>query len=95
MGNTNNYTNPYIINSLLQYKKMKEQPTFAQMLGILSVIVIPLIVWGVSVETRFASNIQRIEQNEKMNYKTSQKLDLINDNTTEILVQLQNKENRK
>lgn len=48
---------------------MKTPITLGQMLSILSAIIIPLIVWGVSIETRFTEFGVRIQQNEK-NYSS-------------------------
>ncbi len=48
---------------------MKTPITLGQMLSILSAIIIPLIVWGVSIETRFTEFGVRIKQNEK-NYSS-------------------------
>lgn len=68
-----------------------EKPSLnlSQALALLSVIVVPLLVWGVSVETRFSSSIYRIEQNEKFNIKTEEKIDKILDGNTKILVELE------
>jgi hypothetical protein len=68
---------------------MKESPTMAQVLGILSAIVMPLIVWGVSVETRLTSQIYRIEQNAISNTKINTKIDKINETTLNILLVLE------
>jgi hypothetical protein len=68
---------------------MKTPPTMAQVLAILSVIIIPLLVWGISVETRFTNSIYRIEQNEKRNFKIESKLDRIDENTIKILLDLE------
>ena len=65
-------------------------------LGILSIIVIPLIVWGISVETRFTAFeaefdavIYRIEQNEESNGKIQSSIDIIKDNTTKTLIEVE------
>tara|TARA_R110000772_G_scaffold36098_4_gene86652 strand:+ start:9227 stop:9445 length:219 start_codon:yes stop_codon:yes gene_type:complete len=68
---------------------MKEPPTMAQVLGILSAIVMPLIVWGVSVETRLTSQIYQIEQNAINNTKIEGKIDKINETTLSILLALE------
>ena len=74
---------------------MKTPPTMAQVLGILSVIVISLLAWGISVETRFAESILRIQQNEKNLFETKSKLDKIDETTLKILLELKDKEDRK
>ena len=68
---------------------MKENPTMSQLLGILSAIVMPLIIWGVSVETRLTSQIHQIEQNAINNTKIENKSDKINDTTLQILLALE------
>ena len=40
---------------------MKNQVTFAHLLTIVSILVIPLIVWGVNVESRFQQVIYNKE----------------------------------
>ena len=44
---------------------MKTPITLGQMISILSALIIPLIVWGVSIETRFTEFGVRIKQNEQ------------------------------
>lgn len=61
----------------------------SQVLGLMSVIIIPIIIWGVSVETRFTSNIYRIEQNEKTNTKIEEKIDRIDENTMHTLIEIE------
>lgn len=68
---------------------MKDNPTMAQVLGILSAIVMPLIVWGVSVETRLTSQIYQIEQNAINNTKIESKIDKIDETTLSILLALE------
>lgn len=69
---------------------MKTPPTMSQVLALLSVIVIPILVWGVSVETRLTSQIlYQIEQNAKSSAKIEVKIDEINKNTVDILIQLE------
>lgn len=74
---------------------MNKQITIAQVLGILSVLVIPLLAWGISVETRFAQSILRIQQNEKNAYEMKAKIDKIDENTLKILLELKDKEDKK
>ncbi len=68
---------------------MNERPTIAQLLGILSVVVIPIVVWGVSVETRLTSQFFQIEQNAVNNTKIEGKIDKINETTLNILLALE------
>jgi len=68
---------------------MNKTPTMAQILALFSVIVIPVFAWGVSIETRFTKTIYRIEQNEKTNFKIEKKIDDINKNTLNILIELE------
>jgi hypothetical protein len=68
---------------------MKEAPTMSQVLGLLSVIVIPILIWGVSVETRLTSQLYQIEQNAKAAAKIEVKIDEINKNTINILIVLE------
>lgn len=68
---------------------MKESPTMAQVLGLLSVIIIPVLVWGISVETRFTAQIYRIEQNERTNAKIENKINRIDENTLNILLEIE------
>lgn len=75
-------------------QKMKDKPTMAQILGLFSVVIIPLLVWGISVETRFTEVLIRVQQNEKFNHITSQKLDKIQNTTNEILINLERKQDR-
>lgn len=68
---------------------MKITLTLQHLLGIMSIIIIPLIIWGISVETRFANSIYRIEQNEKKNTAIEKKIDKISENTQTILIQIE------
>tara|TARA_R110000782_G_C14602722_1_gene391213 strand:- start:8 stop:226 length:219 start_codon:yes stop_codon:yes gene_type:complete len=68
---------------------MKTPPTMSQVLALLSVIVIPIMVWGVSVETRLTSQIYQIEQNARTSAKIEVKIDEINKNTIDILLELE------
>lgn len=45
---------------------MKNQVTFSHILAVLSIIVIPLFVWGASVETRFGKVIDNTEDIEEV-----------------------------
>jgi len=68
---------------------MKVTLTLQHLLGIMSIIIIPLIIWGISVETRFANSIYRIEQNEKKNTAIEKKIDKISEDTQTILIQIE------
>ena len=68
---------------------MKTNINLSHVLALMSVIIIPLIIWGISVETRFANSIYRIEQNEKKNTAIEKKIDKIADNTQNILIEIE------
>ena len=81
---------------------MKQTPTIGQVLGILSVLIIPLIVWGVSVETRLTEVFYYNKINEEFKNEIRNKLNKVDEKQdqngfilTDILIELQNKENRK
>jgi|TARA_B110000908_G_scaffold131672_1_gene154992 hypothetical protein len=71
--------------------------------GSLLAILIPLfasltfiiITWGSSIETRLKEHSLRIQNVERTNGKVEVKLDEIRRDLTSILVELQNKSNRK
>ena len=71
---------------------MRTNVTLAELLGVLSVVIIPILVWGVSVETRLVMHKQSIENQEKFGHKMENKMDKIQSTTTEILIELQTKE---
>lgn len=75
--------------------KMKQQPNLAQVIGLLSVVVIPLLVWGISVETRFTELLIRVQQNERFIQTTSHKLDDIQNTTNEILINMERKQDKE
>ena len=69
---------------------MNKQVTFGHILTILSVIVIPLMVWGVNVERRFEhvlENTKEIEVLKDYSIKASEKTQLNHD---EVMGQLHN-----
>lgn len=74
---------------------MKMNVTLSGLLGILSVIVIPILAWAVSAETRLVMHEQSIDMHDKTLIKIENKLDKVNENTTKILIQLQNKEDKQ
>ena len=72
----------------------------AQVLGLMSVIIIPTIVWAVTLQTTvkenqvsneamFKSHLYRIEQNEKTNTKIKEKIDRIDANTMHTLIEIE------
>lgn len=87
---------------------MKNIVTFGHAVAILSIIVLPLIGWGVSVETRFEgskSNTLEIEENKKEIESLQQKLEekaksdnanfiLVLEKLHEIELELKDKKNR-
>jgi hypothetical protein len=68
---------------------MPTKPTMSQVVGLMSIIIIPLIIWGVSVETRFTANIYRIEQNEERNDKIDGQINRIEENTLNTLLEIE------
>ena len=68
---------------------MKTPITIGQLLGVLGTLIIPLIIWGVSIETRFTEYGVRIRQNEQ-NY-SSIKADVkeIKETTNLILLRIE------
>ena len=87
---------------------MKNIVTFGHAVTILSIIVLPLIGWGVSVETRFEgskANTLEIEENKKEIETLQQKLEekaksdnanfiLVLEKLHEIELELKDKKNR-
>lgn len=81
---------------------MKNQVTFSHVMAILSVIVIPLIIWGFFVETRF----ERVKTNtigiinlkddlEKKLVKDDKNFELILKHLHNIELQLKDKKDRE
>lgn len=69
---------------------MNRQVTFGHILTILSVIVIPLLIWGVSIETRFKQVIQNSKDIEVVTFDLNQSHEKIEQNHLEIMLQLHN-----
>ena len=80
---------------------MKEQVTFGNVLTILGILIIPLVIWGVSIEKRFEtvlnntkeiqytkSRIQEIETSNNDNFKK------LYDIMVDIKLELKDKRNR-
>jgi len=74
---------------------MKSQITLGNLLSILIPVFIIVLTWGNSVETRLKESMIRIQQTERINAKIEVQLDKMLDNQTNILVELQNKQNRE
>ncbi len=74
---------------------MKSQITLGNLLSILIPVFIIVLTWGNSVETRLKEAIIRIQQTERINAKIEVQLEKMLDNQTDILIELQNKQNRE
>ncbi len=68
---------------------MKEPLTLSQILGLLGVIVVPLLIWSISVETRIQMQGQQLHQAAKNSLKLESKIDKIESNTLNILLELE------
>lgn len=73
---------------------MRTNITLAGLLGVLSVFIIPLLAWGVSVETRLTMHGQRIQYLETLVEKTYTKLEDLKEDTIDILLELKDKKDR-
>jgi hypothetical protein len=73
---------------------MKKEITLGNLLAIVIPLVMVLLTWGISVETRIQEHSIRISNNEKTNVKNEQRLMKIEENTVKILVELQNKKDK-
>jgi len=74
---------------------MKTPITLGQMLSILSAIIIPLIIWGVSIETRFTEFGVRIQQNEKNYSQIKMDIKEIKETSNSILLKIEKLELKK
>jgi hypothetical protein len=74
---------------------MKSQITLGNLLSILIPVFIIVLTWGNSVETRLKEAMIRIQQTERINAKIEVQLEKMLDNQTDILIELQNKQNRE
>ena len=68
---------------------MKITLNLQHFLGLMTAIIVPIFLWGISVEIRFSNSIYRIEQNEKKNTAIEKKIDKIAENTQTILIQIE------
>ena len=75
-------------------EKLKKGITFSQFLAVLTGIVIPLMIWGVSVETRLTETFIRITQNEKNYSEMKSDIKQIKNMTTKILIKLEQKKDK-
>jgi len=69
---------------------MNKQVTFGHILTILSIIVIPLMVWGVNVERRFEQVIDNANDIESITIELNGSRDDIQTNHLEVMKQLHN-----
>lgn len=81
---------------------MNKQPTFGQIATLLSMIVIPLIIWGVNVERRFETVIDNKQEIQALKVNFGNLIHDMNDNHEEemkklhlIELQLKDKKNRE
>ncbi len=74
---------------------MKEQFTIGNALSIFVPVIVILIGWGGTVESRLAELAIQMQAIERNNIKTYGKLDDIDKSLTTILVELQNKKDRE
>jgi len=71
---------------------MKNQITLSNLLLILTSIIIPLLLWGIRVETRLTSMNLKEKQNEKKISQIWKSIKEIKDDTNEILIELKSLE---
>ncbi len=81
---------------------MNKQVTFGHILTILTIIIIPLMIWGVNVERRFekviqnTSNIKSLEMYSKDSEETIQKYHIeVMEQLHNIELQLKDKKDRE
>lgn len=81
---------------------MNKEVTFGHVMALLSILVVPLIIWGVNVETRLERNKTDREDIRYLKENQSRTYDIINKNQLELMselseirIQLKDKENRK
>ena len=68
---------------------MKTTVTIGQLLGVLGTLIIPLIIWGVSIETRFTEYGVRIQQNERNYSSIKSDVKEIKETTNLILIRIE------
>jgi hypothetical protein len=74
--------------------EMKKEITVGQLISIMIPIIIMILIWGISVETRFTEFAQRIQLNERSHIKVEKKLEQIDDKLLKILLELQVKKDK-
>ena len=67
---------------------MQKQVTFGHILSILAIIVLPLLVWGINVETRFEKVIENSNNINIIKIEQKENSLLVNENYIEIIKQL-------
>lgn len=80
------------VEEMVQASVLKRGLTLQQMLGLLGVIVIPLLIWGISVETRLTRDAIMISQLKETAVKIEEDLDKIDEKVDKILIALEHKE---
>jgi|TARA_R100001198_G_C5069083_1_gene116131 hypothetical protein len=74
---------------------MEKQITVGKFLAVAIPLLISVIAWVMSVETRLKEASVRIEQNARINAKIEFQQEKILENQTKILIELQNKKNKE
>lgn len=69
---------------------MNKQVTFGHVLSILAILVFPLIIWGVSIETRFKQVIENTKDIDAVTIDLNSNHQKVETNHLEIMVQLHN-----
>lgn len=73
-------------------KAMKTNITLSGLLGILATLIIPLILWGVSIETRLVMHQQQLQTQERLIHKIDDGMKDLNKTQMKILIELQRKQ---
>lgn len=71
---------------------MKTNITLSGLLGILATLIIPLILWGVSIETRLVMHQQQLQTQERLIHKIDDGMKDLNKTQMKILIELQRKQ---
>ncbi len=74
---------------------MGKEVTFGNILAILASIIIPLIVWGVSVETRFSKVVENTEDVIELKFDTKENHKEVMAKLHEIDLKLKDKQDRE
>lgn len=69
---------------------MSKQITFGHILTILSIIIIPMIIWGVNVEKRFEKVISNTEDIKVLQERANSSAITIQNNHKEVMMGLHN-----